>query len=91
MDADAQARPDFRVDATGTLLHHRILEVTQRFPDIDLMVLHLGGTRVLGLLLIARYSSCHSKTSAAPQAANLPSDVHYVGRGETITVEAAGG
>ena len=34
-----------------TLLHDRIAEVPRRYPDIDLCLLHLGGTRVAGILL----------------------------------------
>lgn len=34
-----------------TLLHDRIHEVPRRYPDIDLCLLHLGGTRVAGILL----------------------------------------
>jgi L-ascorbate metabolism protein UlaG (beta-lactamase superfamily) len=118
MDAGAETRPDFRVYATGdTLLHDSILAIPRRFPDIDLMVLHLGGTRVLGLLLTmdgeqgARAIQLVAPTHVVPvhyddytvfkssledfrraaQAANLPSEVHYVGRGETLTVGAPGG
>ena len=29
----------------------RLREVTERFPDVDVMVTHLGGTRVLGVLV----------------------------------------
>ena len=42
----------FRIYITGdTLLHDRIHEIPRRYPDIDLCLLHLGGTRVLGVLL----------------------------------------
>ena len=34
-----------------TLLHDRIEEVPRRFPDIDVCLIHLGGTRVAGILL----------------------------------------
>ncbi|HEX8804381.1 MAG TPA: MBL fold metallo-hydrolase [Acidimicrobiales bacterium] len=41
-----------RVYVTGdTLLHERLAEVPVRFPDVDLCLLHLGGTRVAGILL----------------------------------------
>jgi L-ascorbate metabolism protein UlaG (beta-lactamase superfamily) len=29
----------------------RLHEVTERFPDVDVLVAHLGGTRVLGVLV----------------------------------------
>jgi L-ascorbate metabolism protein UlaG (beta-lactamase superfamily) len=32
-------------------MHDRIAEVPHRFPDIDLCLIHLGGTRVAGILL----------------------------------------
>ncbi len=42
----------FRLYLTGdTLLFDGLREIRRRHPDIDLMVLHLGGTRVLGLLV----------------------------------------
>jgi L-ascorbate metabolism protein UlaG (beta-lactamase superfamily) len=41
-----------RVYITGdTLLHDRLAEIPARCPDIDVCVLHLGGTRVAGVLL----------------------------------------
>jgi L-ascorbate metabolism protein UlaG (beta-lactamase superfamily) len=44
--------PPLRLYISGdTLLHDRILEVPQRYPDIDLCLVHLGGTRVAGILL----------------------------------------
>jgi L-ascorbate metabolism protein UlaG (beta-lactamase superfamily) len=42
----------FRLYLSGdTLLHDRLAEIPQRYPDIDLGVFHLGGTRILGVLL----------------------------------------
>lgn len=42
----------FRVYITGdTLLHDRLEEIPQRYPGIDLCLIHLGGTRVAGVLL----------------------------------------
>lgn len=41
-----------RIYITGdTLVFHEIREIAQRYPDIDLALLHLGGTMILGLLL----------------------------------------
>ncbi|HEY6541469.1 MAG TPA: MBL fold metallo-hydrolase [Ktedonobacteraceae bacterium] len=34
-----------------TLLNKELREIPRRFPDIDLALLHLGGTKVMGLLL----------------------------------------
>ena len=45
-------RRDLRVYVTGdTLDVPRLHEVTERFPDVDVLVAHLGGTRVLGVLV----------------------------------------
>ena len=42
----------FRLYITGdTLLHDRLGEIPRRYPDIDLCLIHLGGTRVGGILL----------------------------------------
>lgn len=41
-----------RLYITGdTLLHDRLHEIPERYPDIDLCLIHLGGTRVAGILL----------------------------------------
>ncbi len=34
-----------------TLVHDRLREIPRRFPDIDLALLHLGGTKVLGIFV----------------------------------------
>ncbi len=46
------AGTDFRLYVTGdTLVHDRLEEIPRRYPDIDLGLVHLGGTRVLGVLV----------------------------------------
>ena len=41
-----------RLYITGdTLMHEQLQEIPQRYPDIDLALLHLGGTRLFGILL----------------------------------------
>ena len=41
-----------RIYVSGdTLMHDRLHEIPERYPDIDLALVHLGGTRVLGILL----------------------------------------
>ncbi|MGB8506892.1 MAG: MBL fold metallo-hydrolase [Pyrinomonadaceae bacterium] len=48
-DADKTA---LRLYITGdTLLHDDLQEIPRRYPEIDLAIFHLGGTRILGLLL----------------------------------------
>jgi L-ascorbate metabolism protein UlaG (beta-lactamase superfamily) len=45
-------RRDLRVYITGdTLDVPGLRAVAERFPDVDVMVTHLGGTRVLGVLV----------------------------------------
>jgi L-ascorbate metabolism protein UlaG (beta-lactamase superfamily) len=34
-----------------TLIHDRLREIPRRYPEIDLGLLHLGGTRILGVLV----------------------------------------
>ena len=34
-----------------TLVYDKLREIAARYPDVDLALLHLGGTRVLGLLV----------------------------------------
>jgi L-ascorbate metabolism protein UlaG (beta-lactamase superfamily) len=41
-----------RVYISGdTLIHERLREIPRRFPDVDLALLHLGGTRILGIMV----------------------------------------
>jgi len=41
-----------RIYITGdTLIHDQLAEIPARFPGIDLALLHLGGTRIFGVLL----------------------------------------
>ena len=43
---------NLRVYISGdTLIHDRLREIPRRFPDVDLALLHLGGTRVLGIMV----------------------------------------
>jgi L-ascorbate metabolism protein UlaG (beta-lactamase superfamily) len=42
----------FRLYITGdTLVYEQLKEIPKRYPDIDLALLHLGGTKVFGILL----------------------------------------
>lgn len=42
----------FRLYITGdTLIHQQLHEIPQRYPNIDLALLHLGGTKAFGILL----------------------------------------
>ena len=45
--------PDYRIYISGdTLVYDDIHAIPQRFPNIDLALLHLGGTRILGVLKV---------------------------------------
>jgi L-ascorbate metabolism protein UlaG (beta-lactamase superfamily) len=45
-------RAAYRIYITGdTLLHDRLEQIPKRYPDIDLALIHLGGTRIMGVLL----------------------------------------
>lgn len=42
----------FRLYITGdTLIHEQLKQIPQRYPNIDLALLHLGGTRIFGVML----------------------------------------
>ena len=44
--------PRLRMYISGdTLIHPELREIPERYPEIDLALLHLGGTRVLGILV----------------------------------------
>lgn len=48
--ADAAAGPSLRLYITGdTIMYEGIREIAERVPQIDLALLHLGGTRVMGV------------------------------------------
>src|SRR5690606_34498729 len=50
--ANADA-PDYRMYISGdTLVYDDIRNITQRFHGIDLALLHLGGTRILGVFKV---------------------------------------
>ncbi len=52
LDLDIDGERALRVYVTGDTLNVAELRaVRERFPDIDVMVAHLGGTRVLGVLV----------------------------------------
>jgi L-ascorbate metabolism protein UlaG (beta-lactamase superfamily) len=50
--ASSTDRPALRLYITGdTLLHDDLHEIPRRYPEIDLALFHLGGTRIMGILL----------------------------------------
>ncbi|RZI45064.1 MBL fold metallo-hydrolase [Herbaspirillum sp. HC18] len=43
----------YRIYISGdTLMHEDLADIRRRFPDIDLALLHLGGTRILGVMKV---------------------------------------
>ncbi|MCC9307769.1 MBL fold metallo-hydrolase [Kitasatospora sp. RB6PN24] len=49
---EPEGPPRLRIYLSGdTLVHDALREIPRRYPDPDLAVLHLGGTRIAGLLL----------------------------------------
>ena len=50
---NARGGSAFRIYITGdTLLFDELKEIPRRFPDIDLALLHLGGTMFFGVLMV---------------------------------------
>ena len=50
---NARGESAFRIYITGdTLLFDELKEIPRRFPDIDLALLHLGGTMFFGVLMV---------------------------------------
>jgi len=50
--ADGEGKNRLRMYISGdTLIHDRLREIPLRYPDVDLALLHLGGTRVLGIMV----------------------------------------
>ncbi|MBA2556544.1 MAG: hypothetical protein H0V12_04240 [Chloroflexi bacterium] len=44
------SRPDLRMYVTGdTIINEGLQSIPERYPEIDLALLHLGGTRVMGV------------------------------------------
>lgn len=51
-DAGPEEPPLVRLYVSGdTLVYDALEEIPERYPEIDLALLHLGGTRILGVLL----------------------------------------
>jgi L-ascorbate metabolism protein UlaG (beta-lactamase superfamily) len=72
--ADRPAR--FRLYISGdTLVHDDLKEIPRRYPQIDLALLHLGGTQILGVLLtMDAAQGIQALRIVRPQAA-IP--IHY--------------
>ena len=52
LEFSSGAKTALRLYITGdTLIHEHLKEIPRRYPDIDIGLLHLGGTRIAGVLL----------------------------------------
>ncbi|SCL60221.1 L-ascorbate metabolism protein UlaG, beta-lactamase superfamily [Micromonospora citrea] len=52
IDLERDGAREFRLYVTGDTLNRPMLaDVPRRYPDIDAMLIHLGGTRIAGILL----------------------------------------
>jgi len=73
-DGDERAR--YRAYVTGdTLLIDELHEIPQRYPDIDLCLIHLGGTRIAGVLLTMDAEQGVQALQIVRPAAAIP--IHY--------------
>lgn len=53
LDFSTSGKHDYRLYVSGdTLVYEDIEHIPQRYPDIDLALLHLGGTRILGVMKV---------------------------------------
>lgn len=76
VDLERLGRRRLRLYLTGDTLPYRGLwEIPERFPDIDAMLIHLGGTRVAGLLLTMDGRQGAAVTDLVRAGLVLP--VHY--------------
>jgi L-ascorbate metabolism protein UlaG (beta-lactamase superfamily) len=58
-----------------TLVHDRLREIPRRFPDVDLALLHLGGTRVLGIFVTMDAKQGLEATRIIDARTTIP--IHY--------------
>lgn len=50
---DSEGRISYRAYITGdTLMHDAISDIPRRYPDVDLALLHLGGTTLFGMVMV---------------------------------------
>ncbi|GIJ45142.1 hypothetical protein Val02_20280 [Virgisporangium aliadipatigenens] len=76
LELTGAAEEPLTVYITGDTLYRRELaRVRERFPDLDAMVIHLGGTRVLGMLLTMDGRQGADLTALLRPALTVP--VHY--------------
>jgi L-ascorbate metabolism protein UlaG (beta-lactamase superfamily) len=75
-DLDQDGRRRIRLYITGDTLYRPMLtEIPRRFPDIDAMLIHLGGTRILGVLLTMNAAQGATLTQVVRPGLTVP--IHY--------------
>jgi L-ascorbate metabolism protein UlaG (beta-lactamase superfamily) len=76
IDLEEEGKRKFRVYITGdTLNRPRLRQIVERFDDIDVMLIHLGGTKVLGMLLTMDGAQGAHLLERVRPATTLP--IHY--------------
>jgi L-ascorbate metabolism protein UlaG (beta-lactamase superfamily) len=76
LDLEEDGRHRLRLYVTGdTLFQPALAEIGERFPDIDAMLIHLGGTKVGGVLLTMDGRHGARLTEVIRPARTLP--IHY--------------
>lgn len=76
VDLEENGRRRLRLYITGdTLFQPGLAEIGTRFPDIDAMLIHLGGTRIGGVLLTMNGAQGAKLTDLIRPARTLP--IHY--------------
>ncbi len=69
-------RTALQVYITGdTLFRRELREVSERFPDLDAMVIHLGGTRAVGILVTMDHRQGADMVSLIGPPVTIP--IHY--------------
>ncbi|GAA2216772.1 MBL fold metallo-hydrolase [Micromonospora olivasterospora] len=76
IDLERPGCPGFRLYVTGDTLNRPMLaEIPRRYPDIDAMLVHLGGTRIAGILLTMDARQGADLTELIRPRLTLP--IHY--------------
>ncbi|HEY4542021.1 MAG TPA: MBL fold metallo-hydrolase, partial [Noviherbaspirillum sp.] len=53
LEFSRDGKPGYRIYISGdTLIYDELKQIRERYPDIDLALLHLGGTRILGVVKV---------------------------------------
>jgi L-ascorbate metabolism protein UlaG (beta-lactamase superfamily) len=76
VDLEQNGQRRMRLYVTGdTLLRPVLAQIPRRFPDIDAMLIHLGGTRILGILLTMDADQGAALTQLVGPGLTIP--IHY--------------